>query len=78
MVDPRMLMGGPGAALLQQGVGGGGPMGAIAGGIPQMLMPQMQPGASPEQAMGGAMQDPRIAAYIRALSSGGGFGGMGR
>lgn len=77
-LDPRMMMGG-GAGLLQQGVGAPGGLGV---GVPQNLMPPMQPGASPEQAMAGglqgAMQDPRIAAYIRALSSGGGFGGMGR
>jgi hypothetical protein len=48
--------------------------------MPQQLMPQMQPGASPQQAMGGGMLgqlDPRILAMIQALQGNGGMSGGG-
>lgn len=61
---------GMGQQLLQGGVGGGG-------GMPPGLMPTMQPGASPEQAMMGNVAqmggDPRIQALIAALRGGGGM-----
>lgn len=79
-MDPRMMammQQGGGPQLLQRGIGGDGPMGG--GALPPGLTPQMQPAASPEAAMmggmGGAMQDPRIMAYIQALR---GMGGMPR
>lgn len=71
--DPMMVTGGLGAGLLQQGVGGGG-------GLPAGLTTPMGPSPTPQGAMmggmGQAMQDPRIAAYIRALM-GGAVGGTG-
>jgi len=68
------LMGGAmGGPLLQQGVGGGGQ-------LPPVLTTPMGPSPTPQGAMmggmGQAMQDPRIAAYIRALM-GGAVGGTG-
>lgn len=58
-------MGGAPGQMIMRGVGGGPSM------IPPNMFPQQggMPGA-----MGGAMQDPRIMAYIRALM-GGGAGG---
>ncbi len=57
--------------MLAQGVGGGGPAGA-GPTIPAQMMPPPGPGIG----MGGMSQlmgDPRIAAYIQALRSGGGM-----
>lgn len=74
MMNPMMAQ-----QLLQRGVGGG----PMAGqGMPPGLMPQMQPAASPDQAMMGGMAqlggNPRIQALIAALRGGGMPGGMPR
>lgn len=80
MIDPRM------AQMLMQG-GVGGPGGMQGPQVPVQMVPQQAPPPPPQSGagaagmaggMGGAMQDPRLQAYLRAIMGGGAPGGMGR
>lgn len=74
-MGPMDMIGQP-QQMLGQGIGA--PGGGAGPTMPPQMMPQQQP---PGMGLGGmsaqaAMQDPRIMAYIRALTMGGGMPGQ--